>query len=168
MRGDWGLRVMLGAAALLLCPWPRVVAPAWEITVVDERGEPVPYVAARQRWFDATAMEGQLERMRLTDEQGRAAFPRRVSWANTAERTVHFVRVISQDHATMEYASVYAWDVGYSTGVADYSRAEPLPTIIVMKADPCPPRPVAGRAARLPRSGASKERDGKLPRCIPG
>jgi len=168
MRGDWGLRVILGATLLLLCPWPRVVAPAWDVTVVDERGEPIPYATARQRWYDATAMGDQLERIRLTDEQGRVSFPRRVSWASTAERVFRFARVMNRAHFSIEDSGVYVWDVGYRTGVADYRRGEPLPTRVVMKIDPCPPRPIAGRAARLQRSREPNRLNRGPSPCIPG
>lgn len=168
MRGDWRLRVILGATVLLLCPWPLVVAPALDLAVVDERGEPVPFIAARQSWYDATGMADQLERLRLTDEQGRVSFPRRVTWASTAGRILRFGRVLGRHHFTLRRSAVFVWDVGYKTGYADYRPGEPLPTRIVMKPDPCPPRPIAGRAARLRQSREPNQSNRGPSQCIPG
>lgn len=167
MRGDRWIGIILGFTVLMLCPWPTVLAPAWELTVVDESGEPVPGILARQQWFDATAMGDEIDKVALTDRQGRVSFPRRVAWASTAERLVRFGMVYDLDHFSIMDASVYVWDVGYKTGVANYLRGEPLPTRIVMEADPCPSRPI-GRAARLRHSREPNQSNRGPSRCIPG
>jgi hypothetical protein len=168
MRGDWPIRIILGFTVLMLCPWPTVLAPAWDLTVVDESGEPVPHIRARQQWFDATAMGDEIDKIAHTDREGRVSFPRRVAWASTAERLVRFGMVVDLDHFSIMDASVYVWDVGYKTGVATYLHGEPLPTLIVMRVDPCPDVPMVGRAARLRHLGPDRQGSGNGSRCIPG
>jgi hypothetical protein len=76
--------------------------------------------------------------------------------------------VYDLDHFSIMHAGVYVWDVGYKTGVADYQWGEPLPTLIVMRADPCPVEPKVGRAARLRRLGPDRPGSGNGSRCTPG
>jgi len=153
--------VALVGAATLLCPWPMRSAPRWELQVLDADGEPVPYILARQQWRDPSAMGHRLEHSRLTDAQGRVLFPARWAWASSVERGARLLR--HDLSCGLTYAEVYVWDLGYTTGVADYVRGKPIPRVVRLEVDTSDIRPVIGRAARLAHFAPFRGRPGHCP-----
>ncbi len=142
---------VLFAAALLLCPWPTRVVPEWELQALDDGGEAVPYLLARQSWLDASAMGYPLERNRMADSAGQVRFPSRWAWASSLERAWRLARL--GEYCSIHSVKVYLWDIGYSTGVARYSPGEPLPRVVRVPVATAEIRPVLGRAARLAEYG---------------
>ena len=83
--------VILGSIFLfvLFCPYKSTTAPAWRVEVVDQSGSPISGIEIRQAWqyYDAD-IAPQESGWRATDTQGRADFPRRVSWLSLASRAM--------------------------------------------------------------------------------
>jgi len=142
------------------------VAPRWELTVVDEHGEPVPKLVVVQGWHDRTAMGDPLERSYWTDERGRVTLARRWAWASTTERLVRYGWLAGgrQVDGARADAHAYVWEPGYRPNLVVYSRARPGPRLLVAQYDDCMTKPVLGRAARLRHFGPS----GAGSRCLPG
>lgn len=155
---------LLGLLALL-CPWPTRVAPEWELQALGPDGEPVPYLLARQVWWDATAMNDLLERTKSTGSDGKVHFKSRWAWGSTAERAWRLARL--GEYCDLTFARVMLWDEGYTTGVARYSMGEPLPRQVRVRVDTSDIRqPVIGRQARLALYPARGGKD--RPACQPG
>lgn len=68
--------------AVLFCPYRSTTAPAWRVQVVDENGKPISGIRVQQGWqyFDIDISPWIDDR--VTDSQGRAAFPQRIIWAS--------------------------------------------------------------------------------------
>jgi hypothetical protein len=85
--------IVIACAVVLFCPYKSTTAPAWHVQVVDESGKPISGIRVQQGWqfFDIDVSPWLEER--VTDSQGRAAFPRRVIWASLARRLVAAVDI---------------------------------------------------------------------------
>lgn len=162
---DRSIRILLGLIILLLSPWPTLVAPSWVLTVVDERGDPIPHLLVRQGWRDRTAMGDQLERSYVTDARGQVDMPPRWAWASTTERLLRLGWMMSSHlvDPARAYAHVYVWEPGYQRSAAVYSRGRPAPARLVAEPADCQTKPVLGRAARLRHFGPS----GGESQCMP-
>ena len=81
-------RVMFGVviAALSLIPIPYRACPMWDVLVVDDSGHPVPGVTVRLVYQNYSAESQSHQEDRITNESGRAAFPRQVSSASILRR----------------------------------------------------------------------------------
>jgi hypothetical protein len=89
MKNSLRWRVLIVAAvlaALLFCPYKSTTAPAWRIQIVEENGQPVPNLQVKQAWGFFPLDIALWEDDRVTDGQGRTAFPRRTTWASLARR----------------------------------------------------------------------------------
>jgi len=80
----FAIAVLLAAA--LFCPYKSTTALAWRVQVVDENGRPIPNIQVKQAWQFLPIDIAPWEDYRLTDGQGRTAFPRRATWASLAQR----------------------------------------------------------------------------------
>ena len=118
-------RILAAVGIFLLCPWPTRVAPAWELQAVDGAGEPVPFLLARQRWRDVTAMPEAFERTVQTNADGWVRFRPRRAWASTLERGVRVLR--ADPTCGYMHATVIVWDEGYSGGAPITSPASLYP-----------------------------------------
>jgi len=107
-------------AAVLFCHYKSTTAPAWRVQVVDKSGKPISGIRVQQGWqyFDLDISPWIDDR--VTDKEGRAAFPRRVTWASLARRAslidatdgTHagpslFIQACDQEH--LEEAKLF-WD----------------------------------------------------------
>jgi hypothetical protein len=72
---------------VMFCPYPSTTAPAWRVVVIDQSGMPVSDIDIREVWqyldVDIAPWD---DSSRVTDSQGGAQFPRRVTWASLARR----------------------------------------------------------------------------------
>ena len=81
-------RIALVGVALIglsLIPIPYLASPAWEVSVVDDTGQPVQGVTVRLSYQNYSAERHSHEENRTTDERGQATFPRWESSASLLE-----------------------------------------------------------------------------------
>ena len=85
--------IVIACAVVLFCPYKSTTAPAWHVQVVDESGKPISGIRVQQGWqyFDIDVSPRDDDR--LTDSQGRVAFPQRIIWASLARRVLAVVDV---------------------------------------------------------------------------
>jgi hypothetical protein len=59
----------------LIIPLKRVVAPTWEVSVVDSLGKPISGVTVRESYKDYSTLQNGGEQDLITNESGRVVFP---------------------------------------------------------------------------------------------
>ena len=100
--------------ALAAIPMPSVHCPAWNVTVIDQFGSPVPGVTVRLSYTNYSAEGEQHEMDRTTDETGQVSFPLQTLYASTLRRA--YFTVLSARagvHASFgPSASVFAFGKG--------------------------------------------------------
>ncbi len=72
--------------ALSLIPIPYLASPAWDVSVVDETGQPVEGITVRLSYQNYSAERRSHEEDRITNERGIATFQRRESSASILQR----------------------------------------------------------------------------------
>lgn len=101
-RRLWIWAVVLALAACVV-PWPKTVAPEWEIRVVDSHGIPARGVLVRESSRDFTLERRDRERDLVTDSNGVVRFERRTVWASAAAYAYGIVRALIQGGADASF-----------------------------------------------------------------
>jgi hypothetical protein len=87
-------RIVLVGVVLIglsLIPIPYLASPAWDVSVVDDTGQPVRGVTVRLSYQNYSAERRSHEEDRIPNESGVATFPRRESSASIMERCYYTV-----------------------------------------------------------------------------
>lgn len=123
----------------LLIPFPTTVVPEWKLRAIDENGQPVSGIRARQSWKHySLEWEGCCPDMedRWTDENGHVVFPRRLIWAGLLQRAVFPVlaAVSTLAHgSTGIHAYVMISGDKEGTKDLDYKLDKPLPQEVIIR-----------------------------------
>jgi protocatechuate 3,4-dioxygenase beta subunit len=123
------------------------VCPAWEITVVDKYGRPVPHCAVLQMW-GCNFPEGYAgsQTNTTTDAQGTVRFPARSLASPTASAWRKAVRKLDREAAPRPVASLCVSHPGYKTAWISSHRdpavtatRDGLRSRLVLEPDPAQP-----------------------------
>jgi len=133
-------RIGLGFILLLLIlfplfPFKTTIVPAWDLTVVDDTGVPVPAINVTEHWqHNLLETEGH-EELKSTLADGRASFPARTIRASIVSRAISYVgKIFSEGRKARvdPHASVVVWgSKTHETTVAVYTEGSGLQTTIV-------------------------------------
>ena len=107
---------MVVAAAI---PFPSLCAPAWDVWVVGEDGQPVQGMTVRESYQDYSAQSNGSEEDQETDNQGHVKFSAKVLWASTFKRLV----VIASELTRLVHASFgpHAYVFAFGRGLEGYA-----------------------------------------------
>lgn len=82
-----GIAVVVAVVLVVLFPVEQTVAPDWQVTVVDEKGNRLAGIHVRETWRQASIEPKDNEEVRQTDASGKVVFPRRVQRSSVLRRT---------------------------------------------------------------------------------
>ena len=123
-------------AAVTVLPFETTVVPAWRIRVVDEAGNPIAGVNAREHWQHYTVETRGHEELLITDENGYVSFPARSVRASILDRIIGVIRNIATTaiHTSFgPHAHVVVWKGGFEITGEGYSRWSPMPEQITLR-----------------------------------
>ena len=127
------MRSLLAAGLLLFAltafAADHFACPAWEIFIVDDRGQPVPGFSVLQEWGARSGAQfTNASASALTDAAGRAAFPaRQIRPAREKNPLKKMGRLIDGEKATETWANVF---VGSASHKGIWIRAWNDPLIV--------------------------------------
>ncbi len=131
--------LILGAAVVLLIPFPTVMIAPMEVSVRNAAGEPVIGAIVRQVWLLRSASRRIEDGSSLTDRTGEVHLPRRVVTASLLQRAISSVRMIAfpEDHAPgRRLARLYVWAPGYQTWHREVERVHLSSVSVTLTSDP--------------------------------
>ncbi len=81
-----GFGLLVAAIVVLVYPVRQTVAPEWQITVVDEKGNRLSGIHVRETWQQQSLQQRAQEEVKETDATGSVHFSRRVVTASLLQR----------------------------------------------------------------------------------
>lgn len=116
-----GAVAVIALLAVLFFPQEQTVAPRWEVTVVDDKGQRLGGVNVRETWQHGSVEDTVHEEIVTTDKAGRVTFPKRTIETSMISRTLGcwYKRRQQGESACGPRSSVWAFGAGLGPMDAD-------------------------------------------------